>query len=137
MSRLTVYAIIYIYIFCNLFVHLKSQKYVITVLFTKSEFDTYKDVTPRMNLEQHYGFCFFLLPLFSVLNHVLHLISKMYLLKGKTSKSRETMFWRQYWRRRLSLVPKVFRVWHVYWRWTGLKNTHVAYLTPLCADKEI
>jgi len=44
-----------------------------------------------MNLEQHYSYCFFLLPMFSVLNHVLHLISKMYLLKGKTSKSRESM----------------------------------------------
>ena len=32
------------------------------------------------------------------------------------------MFWRQYWWRRLSLVPNVFRAWHVYWRWNGLNN---------------
>ena len=33
-----------------------------------------------------------------------------------------TMFWQQYWWRRLSLVPNVYRAWHVYWRWTGLKK---------------
>ena len=60
--------------------------------------------------------------------------------KKKTSKSREMLQCLTTFAFMLMMSAKfgsyVFRAWHVYWRWTGLKM-RVAYLTPLCADKEI
>ena len=67
------------------------------------------------------------LPSPSMLDSLSCLPSKMYLLWGKTSKSRESLHcfndvWRQCWWRWLSLVPYVLRAWHIYLRWTGLKQ---------------
>ena len=81
------------------------------------------------------------LPSPSMLDSLSCLPSKMYLLWGKTSTSRESLHcfndvWRQCWWRWLSLVPYVLRAWHIYLRWTGLKNTSGAYLTHLWPDKE-